>query len=150
MRRAVSRQDFWAGVLFVLVAGLGLWLSRDYPVGTALRMGTGYLPRLLCWLLLAMGVATLLGGFLSRDAQTVEPIHWRPPILVACGFVAFALSVDRLGIVVAGGALLLLGGAANRDARPWEVVVATMILLLLTWAIFIAGLGLQIPLWPEL
>jgi hypothetical protein len=36
--------------LFIGVGALGLWLSRNYPVGTALRMGTGCVPQLLCFL----------------------------------------------------------------------------------------------------
>ena len=45
----LARKDVLSGLLFVGVAALGLWLSRNYPIGTALRMGTGYVPRLLCW-----------------------------------------------------------------------------------------------------
>ena len=48
----LARADVLSGLLFIAIAAFGLWLSRDYPVGTALRMGTGYMPRLLCWVLL--------------------------------------------------------------------------------------------------
>ena len=48
------------------IAVLGLWLSRDYPIGTALRMGTGYVPRLLCWVLLALGACVLVQGLRER------------------------------------------------------------------------------------
>ena len=54
------------------MAALGLWLSRDYPIGTALRMGTGYVPRLLCWLLLGLGVIVLVQGL--REAQDARPL----------------------------------------------------------------------------
>ncbi len=47
----LARADVLSGLLFIAVAAFGLWVSRDYPVGTALRMGTGYVPRLLCWML---------------------------------------------------------------------------------------------------
>ncbi len=46
--RALARKDVLAGLLFIVVAVLGLWISRDYPIGTALRMGTGYVPRKGC------------------------------------------------------------------------------------------------------
>ena len=51
-----------SGLLFIAIAAFGLWVSRNYPVGTALRMGTGYVPRLLCWLLLGLGVVVLVQG----------------------------------------------------------------------------------------
>ena len=33
--RLLARRDVLAGLLFVGVAALGLWFSRDYPIGTA-------------------------------------------------------------------------------------------------------------------
>ena len=48
--------------MFIAVAALGLWLSRDYPIGTALRMSTGYVPRLLCWMLMGLGAVVLVQG----------------------------------------------------------------------------------------
>ena len=56
------RKDVLAGALFMAVAVLGLWISRDYPIGTAFRMGTGYVPRLLCWILLGLGAVVLVQG----------------------------------------------------------------------------------------
>ena len=58
----LARKDVLAGLLFSGVAVFGLWLSRDYPIGTALRMGTGYVPRLLCWVLFGLGAIVLLQG----------------------------------------------------------------------------------------
>ena len=68
----LARRDVLAGLLFIGVAILGLWLSRDYPIGTALRMGTGYVPRLLCWILLGLGAVVLVQGL--REAQDVRPL----------------------------------------------------------------------------
>src|SRR5262249_20603046 len=65
-----ARRDVLAGLMFVGVALFGRWLSRDYPIGTALRMGTGYVPRLLCWILLGLGVVVLVQGL--RDALASE------------------------------------------------------------------------------
>ena len=61
-----ARKDVLAGLLFMAIAVLGLWVSRDYPIGTALRMGTGYVPRLLCWVLLGARRVVLVQGL--RDA----------------------------------------------------------------------------------
>src|ERR1041384_4014646 len=68
----LARRDVLAGLLFIGVALLGLWLSRDYPIGTALRMGTGYVPRLLCWILLALGAAVALQGVFGANDQISE------------------------------------------------------------------------------
>src|SRR5205807_9789981 len=119
-----------AGGLFIAVAVLGLWLSRNYRVGTATSMGTGYVPRLLCWSLAGLGGIVLLQGlialahvpekwapvFRKGHAQTQDsqrPWHGdaiailRPLVCVAASLVAFALALPRLGLVVA--ILLLVG-----------------------------------------
>ena len=63
--------------------------------------------------------------------------------------VAFALSLERLGLVIAILLLIGIGAMAARDLRPVETLVAALVLILLSWAIFIVGLGLTIPVWPE-
>ena len=73
----LARKDVLAGLMFVGVALLGLWLSRNYPIGTALRMGTGYVPRLLCWILLGLGVVIVLVQGL-REAAARERARLRP------------------------------------------------------------------------
>ena len=45
-----------------IMTWFGLWISGDYPVGTSLRMGTGYVPRLLCWVLLGLGAIVMAQG----------------------------------------------------------------------------------------
>ena len=62
----LARKNVLAGLMFVAVGALGLWISRDYPIGTALRMGTGYVPRLLCWVLLGLGVVIFLQGLYAE------------------------------------------------------------------------------------
>src|SRR5215831_16189751 len=85
----LARKDVLAGLMFVGVAAFGLWLSRDYPIGTALRMGTGYVPRLLCWILLGLGVVVLVQGLregpaarsvLSGAAGDWRTGAWRPVV----------------------------------------------------------------------
>jgi putative tricarboxylic transport membrane protein len=146
----LARTDVLAGLLFMAVAALGLVISHDYPVGTALRMGTGYVPRLLCWLLLGLGAAILAQGL--RDP--LPPLRstllaWRAVIAVTLGLIAFALSVERLGLVLAIVLLIGIGALATRALRPLETGIAAVVLIVLSWAVFIFGLGLTIPVWPD-
>ncbi len=151
--RMLARKDVLAGLLFIAVAALGLWLSRDYPIGTALRMGTGYVPRLLCWLLLGLGVVVLVQGL--REAQDARPLSagdisaLRPVVFVTASLVIFGLSIERLGLVVSILLLTGVGAVAARGLRPLETLAAAFALIVLSWGIFILGLGLTIPVWPE-
>jgi putative tricarboxylic transport membrane protein len=151
--RAIARRDVLAGLLFIGVALLGLWLSRDYPIGTALRMGTGYVPRLLCWLLLGLGAVVLVQGL--REAQDARPLSpsdvsaLRPVIFVTASLVIFGLSIERLGLIISILLLIGVGSVAARGLRPFETLAAALVLIVLSWGIFILGLGLTIPVWPE-
>ena len=149
----LARKDVLAGLLFVAVALFGLWLSRDYPIGTALRMGTGYVPRLLCWILLGFGVVILVQGL--REAENEQPLSvgtatsWRPVVFVTASLVIFGLSIERLGLVVSILLLIAVGAVAARELRVLETLAAALVLIVLSWVIFILGLGLTIPVWPE-
>ena len=151
--RMLARTDVLAGLLFIAVAVLGLWISRDYPIGTALRMGTGYVPRLLCWLLLGLGAVVLVHGLRegqgARTLSSGDVSALRPVIFVTASLVIFGLSIERLGLVVSILLLIGVGAVAARDLRPLETLAAALVLIALSWGIFILGLGLTIPVWPE-
>ena len=149
----LRRKDVLAGLLFVTVALIGLYVSRDYPIGTAVRMGTGYVPRLLCWLLLGLGAWVLVQGFFEMQSeQAASPsatAAWRPLVFVTASLVIFGLSIERLGLVLSILLLIIVGAAGARGLRPFETVAAAVVLILLSWGIFIVGLGLAIPVWPD-
>ena len=53
--RIRSPRDLFAGALFVSFGLCAVLVGRDYPMGTALRMGAGYFPFVLGALLLLLG-----------------------------------------------------------------------------------------------
>jgi putative tricarboxylic transport membrane protein len=145
----LRRIDVVAGFMFMSIAIIGLWASHDYPIGTATRMGTGYVPRLLCWILLGLGLAiTGLGLRSSGLIELGRPI-WRAIIFAPLSLLAFALLIGRFGVIVATVALVAVGALAGRESRPLEVALAAVFLVMLTLAIFVWGVGLPIPVWPE-
>ena len=148
----LQRKDVLAGLLFIGIAACGLWVSRNYPIGTASRMGTGYMPRLLLWVLLGLGGSILVSGLwkAERLAQADIPgrATWRPVVFVAFSLVAFALALERLGLVLSILLLTGIGAGAGRSLRPLETAVAALVLVALCWLIFIVGLSLTIPVWP--
>jgi putative tricarboxylic transport membrane protein len=146
----LARKNVLAGLMFIAIAALGLWVSRNYPIGTALRMGTGYVPRLLCWILMGLGAAILVQGLREKDAPP-ERTSWQqlmPIVVVTTSLVAFAFAIEQLGLVLSILLLVGIGAIAARDIKIWETLVAALVLVGLSWVIFILGLGLTIPVWP--
>jgi hypothetical protein len=149
--QVLLRKDVLSGLLFMGFAVLGFYLSRDYSIGTAVRMGTGYVPRLLCWILLGLGAVILFQGLRAADRlREDEPARLvRVALLVPSSLLAFAFTIDRLGVVVATFLLVGIGSLAGRDLRAWEVAAVAVVLTAMTIGIFIWGLGLPISIWPE-
>jgi putative tricarboxylic transport membrane protein len=149
----LQRKDVLSGLLFIGIAACGLWVSRNYPIGTASRMGTGYMPRLLLWVLLGLGASILVSGLWKADrlseTATSAGAAWRPVVFVTLSLVVFGLALERLGLVLSILLLIGIGAVAGRNMRPLETAVAALVLIALCWLIFIVGLSLTIPLWPQ-
>jgi hypothetical protein len=116
-------------------------------------MGTGYVPRLLCWVLMGFGVIVLIQGLRESAAHQPPQDHglatlW-PVAIVTASLIVFGLTIERLGLVLSILLLIAIGSFADRELRPWETLAAAAVLVVLSWAIFILGLGLTIPVWPE-
>ena len=58
--RIRNLQDFWSGIFFIALGVLAIYLSRDYPMGSALQPGPGYFPTWLGGIMIAFGV--VIGG----------------------------------------------------------------------------------------
>jgi putative tricarboxylic transport membrane protein len=149
----LARKNVLAGLMFMGIGALGLWLSRNYPIGTALRMGTGYVPRLLCWMLLGLGAVVLIQGVREKETlRTPQPpalAQLWPVLVMTASLVIFALSIEQLGLVLSILLLVAIGSLAARGIKLWEALAAAVGLIVLSWAIFIFGLGLTIPVWPD-
>jgi len=151
--RLLAHKHALSGLMFVAIAVFGLWVSRDYPIGAAVRMGTGYVPRLLCWTLLGLGALILVQGL--REARVVgeyesqAPWSWRAAIFVTGSLVVFGLALEPLGLVLSILLLIGVGAIATPTLRPLETFIAAVVLIVLAYGIFIVGLGLPIPVWPE-
>ncbi|WP_149540483.1 tripartite tricarboxylate transporter TctB family protein [Siccirubricoccus phaeus] len=55
----LNAKDIAAGALLVLLAVIGLWLNQDHALGSARRMGPGYMPMLVFWLQFGLGSLVL-------------------------------------------------------------------------------------------
>jgi uncharacterized membrane protein YidH (DUF202 family) len=149
----LTRTNVLAGLMFMAVAVFALWVSRNYSIGTAVRMGTGYVPRLLAWVLLGLGLLILIQDLWSRtqeqaaDADRVSVL--RPMLFVTLSILAFALTIERFGLVIATLLLIGIGSLAGPRERPLETLIVAVAMAAAAVGIFIFGLGLTISIWPE-
>src|SRR3954470_7109183 len=80
--KIVNGKDFWAGIMF-MGFGLGfMFVSRNYPMGSALRMGPAYFPTVLGGLMAVLGAIVLFRSFLSKMEHPLGVFPFRPWLLV--------------------------------------------------------------------
>jgi hypothetical protein len=148
MPRLSINQDSIAGLLFVLAGAAGLWIGRKYPVGTAMRMGPGYFPLVLCWLLIIFGLGIGLKGVLA-GGEGLTRWSLRPLVFVLLSFVAFGTFIERFGLPVAAASAVLIGAMGGREFRWGEQILLSVGLAVASSALFIYALGLPMQLWPS-
>ena len=146
--RIKAGQDFGTGLLLIAVGAAALWVGADYPLGTAQRPGTGVLPRILAWCLLATG-AVLAGKSLVIEGRPLAGWAWRPAVMITLATVAFALLVDRLGLVVAMLASMTLAAFGTPETRWREYLLFALFMVAVGIGLFIYGLGMPISILPK-
>jgi putative tricarboxylic transport membrane protein len=141
-------QDFTTGLLFIAI-GLGAyWIAADYPMGTAMRPDTGVLPKALAWLLVGTG-ALLAGKALVVDGPRLTGWAWRPALMITFATVAFALLVDRIGLVLTMLVSMTLAALGTPETRWREYALFAIFMVVLGVVVFIVGLGMPIPIFPR-
>jgi hypothetical protein len=147
MQKLNLNRGLVAGLMFVAFGAVGWWIASDYPRGTALRMGPGYMPVMLCFGLMLIGGAIAVRGAL-RAGAALAAWHLRPLLLILLAILAFALLIEPLGLALATLAIVVIGAAGGREFRPIEAIALALGLAAGAVALFAYGLKLSIPLWP--
>lgn len=145
-----SQRDFWSGLMFVIVGVVFAVGATNYSMGSSARPGPGYFPLILSVMM------ALLGGFVLFKSLTIEVeggdpighIAWRPLLVIVAAIAVFGVALPRLGLVITVPILIVMTSLAG-DEFKWKGVVATAVVLTVgSWAIFVLGLKLVIPMWP--
>ena len=84
-----------------------------------------------------------------REGEGLTRWAWRPLIMVTLSIVAFALLIDRVGLVATMIVSMALTALGTPETR-WRVefLVFSLIMLVLGVALFILLLGMPVKVWP--
>ena len=141
----LENRDFLSGLMFAGVGGLGWWMARDYPFGSALRMGPGYFPTVLSVAMVVAGAWFMIKGI--RSGERVEG-NWsiRALIVLPISMALFGWLMEEAGFVPAMFTLVVVSSAAGREFKWVEVLLNALGLTAVCAAGFIYGLGLPYPM----
>ncbi len=149
-RSGPSLPDLMAGGTFV-VLGLAFAISgARYDIGTALRMGAGYVPLLLGGILTVLGLVIVVASFRGVDPTVANadrgPIAWQRMGLLVAAVLFFGFTVRGLGL---GPSLLVttfVAALAGHGTKPARAAFIAIGLTALCLVIFVALLQLRLPI----
>jgi hypothetical protein len=152
MPKIVGPKDFWIGLIYIGFGGLALYIGWDYKFGTGARMGPGYFPLVLAWMLVIMGGLSLISSVVVKGTPISE-IAWLPLALTLTAVVAFGFLLPRMGAFVALCTLSVISAMASNEFKFESRATLGLIgLVLICVLIFINGLGVPMPVlgtWLE-
>jgi hypothetical protein len=146
MLKVKSPQDFGSAVVIVLIGLAGVYFGSDLTMGTAGRMGPGYFPRLLSWLIVAIGLFVGFKSFLI-DGPPIEMPKFRPMFFVLLSIFIFGYLMDYVGLAITAVVLVFVAAYARRDVNILETAIFAIGLSIGTILIFVYGLGQPLPAW---
>ena len=164
-----SERDFWSGMMFLVVGVVFAIGATNYSMGPACppndpcatslwarlsqlsaHPGAGYFPLGLSILVALLGAVVLFKSLTieSDGGDKIGKFAWRPLIVIIVAIALFGAMLEPLGLALSVPVLIAVTSLAG-DEFHWKGVVANAIVLTIgSWAIFIWGLKLTIPLWP--
>ena len=146
MFRIKSPQDVGAAVVFVGLGLAGVYFGRDLALGSAARMGPGYFPVILSWIIIGIGLIVGFKG-LTIEGPRIEPMQLRPMLVIIAAILAFGFLIDKIGLALTAALLTILAGYARRDVNLWEALLLAATLALFSVVLFVYGLSQPFPAW---
>jgi putative tricarboxylic transport membrane protein len=142
----MNNKRFLAGLMFLAIGAVAIWMAQDYPVGSALRMGPGYFPIVLSGIMILFGIYELVLGIMKSD-----PVKgtWsiRALIILPLAAVLFGILMEHGGFIPALVVLVFVSAAASNEFKFMEVLISAVVLTIGSVGLFIYGLGLPYPLF---
>lgn len=155
---AKAPRDLGSSFIIVMVGVTGLYFGTELTMGTAGRMGPGYFPRILSWLVIAMGAGIGLMG-LNLSGPPVEAPKFRPMLFVLIsimlfgylmnGFTIFGYEIPGFGLAITAVIVVLVAALARREFKLVESLLLGVGLSVATVLIFVYGLGQPLPDCPN-
>jgi hypothetical protein len=80
----------------------------------------------------------------------IGAIAWKPLLIIVGAIVVFGFTLPRLGLAISLPLLVTLAAMAGDEFRWRDALINCAVLTVGSWAIFVWGLALVIPVWPPI
>jgi len=140
-----QNNDFWGGVMLILMGAGAVIIARNYHFGSVLRMGPGFFPTILGVILIMFGLAIMIKGLIKGE-KIRGLVSWRALILLSLSLILFGILIERAGLLPALAALIFCSAYASKEFKLLEVFLLVGVLILISVSLFVWGLGLPFTL----
>jgi hypothetical protein len=151
-------RDLGASFVMVIIGATGLYFGAELTMGTAGRMGPGYFPRLLSWLIIAIGLFVGLMS-LNTEGPPIQAPKFRPMVFVMVSIIVFGFlmngitigtyQVPGIGLFVTAIVIVVIAGLARDEFSLKESLLLGLGLSIATVLIFVYALGQALPDCPD-
>lgn len=138
--------DIIGGLLMVAIGLFAALYARQYDFGTPARMGPGFFPQILGWLLAGLGVLIVLPAWFRAGPKA--DLRLKSLLLVTVAIVVFGFALKPLGMVLGTFVAAFVASLADDDITWRGRVAMSAGVATVTALVFVVGLGMVLPLWP--
>ena len=140
-----STKDLVSGGIFVVAGAYFALEALTYEVGTAFRMGPGFMPLFLGAVLTGLGIAVAAGGWKKLDTDERFTPSWRGIGLIIGVGMFFGATIRGLGFVPVVFVSSFAAAMSSRLNSPVFSVLLAITLTVMCTLIFVIGLGMSVP-----
>jgi Tripartite tricarboxylate transporter TctB family len=147
--------DLLAGGTFIAI-GLAFALAGGrYEMGSALKMGPGYVPVALGGMLTLLGAVIAVQAFRGGDPHMREaedqrgPVPWVRGGMLVAAIVFFGAAIEGLGLAPTLFVTTFLAALAGHRTGPLKALAIAVSLTVLSLGIFVGLLQLRLPLFGD-
>ena len=140
-----STKDLVSGGIFVVAGAYFALEALTYEVGTAFRMGPGFMPLFLGAVLTGLGIAVAAGGWKKLDTDERFTPSWRGIGLIIGVVMFFGATIRGLGFVPVVFVSSFAAALSSRLNSPLFSVLLAITLTVMCTLIFVIGLGMSVP-----
>lgn len=148
MRQARLKNDLLSGLLMLALGLTFAWLSSGLKFGSASRMGAGFVPTLLSWSLVVIGVVLV-----TRSGRSVEFADEWPTLravsVICLSPVVFGLLIQTAGLVITVVATSVLARLAMHGRIQVIDIISAVTLAAFCSLVFVIILGQSLSIWPS-
>jgi putative tricarboxylic transport membrane protein len=143
-----NQQDFYGGMMLILLALVAFVASNDLPGMRGFAFGPGTAPRLFAFTLAILSLGVVVLSVLAPGPY-VTKYKIRGVIFITGAILTFAATIRPLGLVIASFSTIVICAAAAEDVKWRETVLWAVILTTFCAFLFPYGLNLPFQLWPR-